>query len=379
MNTSDIQPTLSLGFRAWAALPALGLALWAGTSTSVAQGCVALRGTGMCHMEQFAQPADADLTGGEWLATLGFRWFNSDRHFRGTHEETQRFANGTEVINDTYIWNLGIQYAFTPRWSLALDLPFVYSTRSSLYEHPGMGRHTTSAGGIGDIQLTPYVWLWDPAKRVKGNIQLGLGLSAPSGDYNAQSTFYTTNGPVVGPVDQSIQPGTGGWGFTTTVTAYREIFKYTTVFVNGTYLFNPQDVNGTPTQNGPGGFRRRNPYEQVMSIPDQYFGQGGVMYTIVPKWGLSLGMGARIDGVPAEDALGDSNGFRRPGYAIAVQPMLQWMKSRYNFSLATPVAVYRDRTQSVADKRWTQDTGIYRHGDAAFADFSVIASFSVAF
>jgi hypothetical protein len=116
-----------------------------------------------------------------------------------------------------------------------------------------------------------------------------------------------------------------------------------------------------------------------MSIPDQYFGQGGVMYTIVPKWGLSLGMGARIDGVPAEDALGDSNGFRRPGYAIAVQPMLQWMKSRYNFSLATPVAVYRDRTQSVADKRWTQDTGIYRHGDAAFADFSVIASFSVAF
>jgi hypothetical protein len=379
MNTSDIQPSLSLGFRTWAALPALGLALWAGTSTSVAQGCVALRGTGMCHMEQFAQPADADLTGGEWLATLGFRWFNSDRHFRGTHEETQRFANGTEVINDTYIWNLGIQYAFTPRWSLALDLPFVYSTRSSLYEHPGMGRHTTSAGGIGDIQLTPYVWLWDPAKRVKGNIQLGLGLSAPSGDYNAQSTFYTTNGPVVGPVDQSIQPGTGGWGFTTTITAYREIFKYTTVFVNGTYLFNPQDVNGTPTQNGPGGFRRRNPYEQVMSIPDQYFGQGGVMYTIVPKWGLSLGMGARIDGVPAEDALGDSNGFRRPGYSIALQPMLQWMKGRYNFSLATPVAVYRDRTQSVADQRWTQDTGIYRHGDAAFADVSVIASFSVAF
>ncbi|MFZ9856134.1 MAG: hypothetical protein ACO3I0_13545 [Limisphaerales bacterium] len=379
MKPSDIQAPLSLGLRTWASLPALGLALWAGTSTSVAQGCVALRGTGMCHMEQFAQPADADLIGGEWLATLGFRWFNSDRHFRGTHEETQRFADGTEVINDTYIWNLGIQYAFTPRWSLALDLPFVYSTRSSLYEHPGMGRHTTSAGGLGDIQLTPYVWLWDPAKRVKGNIQLGLGLSAPSGDYNAQSTFYTTNGPVVGPVDQSIQPGTGGWGFTTTITAYREIFKYTTVFVNGTYLFNPQDVNGTPTQNGPGGFRRRNPYEQVMSIPDQYFGQGGVMYTIIPKWGLSLGMGARIDGVPAEDALGDSNGFRRPGYSIALQPMVQWMKGRYNFSLATPVAVYRDRTQSVADQRWTQDTGIYRHGDAAFADVSVIASFSVAF
>ena len=57
----------------------------------------------------------------------------------------------------------------------------------------------------------------------------------------------------------------------------------------------------------------------------------------------SSDLGARIDGVPVEDALGDSNGFRRPGYAIAVQPMLQWMKSRYNLSLATPVIVkYRD-------------------------------------
>ena len=133
MNTSAIQPTLLLRLQTWAALPTLALALWTGTSTSLAQGCVALRGTGMCHFEDFAQPADADLARGEWLATLGFRWFNSDRHFRGTHEEPQRYRDGTEVINDTYFWNLGIQYAFTPRWSLALDVPFVYSTRSSLY------------------------------------------------------------------------------------------------------------------------------------------------------------------------------------------------------------------------------------------------------
>ena len=36
-----------------------------------------------------------------------------------------------------------------------------------------------------------------------------------------------------------------------------------------------------------------------------------------------------------------------------------------------PIAVYRNRPQSVADKRTTADTGVYRHGDAAFADFFV--------
>ncbi|MBN9689722.1 MAG: transporter [Verrucomicrobia bacterium] len=350
-------------------------ALWESTPAVQAQGCVAIRGTGMCHFDQFAQPADADLTRGEWLASLGFRWFQSDRHFVGDVDQNRK-ERGNQVINNSYFWDLGVQYAINPRWSVALTIPFVYSTRSSLYEHPGAGRHETSAGGLGDIQLTPYVWLWDPAQRPKGNIQIGVGLSAPSGEYDATDTFFTVDGPVTGYVDQSIQPGTGGWGFTFNITAYRELLPRLTGFVNGTYLFNPEGINGTPTRTGS---TRRNPYEQVMSIPDQYFGQGGFIYTVAPKWGLSLGVGARIDGVPAEDVFGSSDGFRRPGYAISVEPLVQWMKGRYTFSLATPIAVYRNRTQSVADQKWGAEQGRYIHGDAAFADFSVLANLAVSF
>jgi hypothetical protein len=40
----------------------------------------------------------------------------------------------------------------------------------------------------------------------------------------------------------------------------------------------------------------------------------------------------------------------------------------------SPVAVYRNRERSLADSRWTTDIGIYRHGDAAFADFLVQAT-----
>jgi hypothetical protein len=186
---------------------------------------------------------------------------------------------GNEVVNDSYFWDLTAQYAITPRVAVSLTIPFVYSDRSSLYEHDRVNRYTTSAGGIGDVQFVPSVWLWDPAKMPKGNIQVGIGFAAPTGDYQATDTFITADGPVTGYVDQSIQPGTGGWGIVWSLTAYREVVPRLTAFVNGAYLSYPGDVNGTPTRTGT---VRRNPYEQVMSIADQYFGQGGFMYTVAP-------------------------------------------------------------------------------------------------
>ena len=44
-----------------------------------------------------------------------------------------------------------------------------------------------------------------------------------------------------------------------------------------------------------------------------------------------------------------------------------------------PVAVVRNRTQSVPDKIKTDLTGIYTQGDAAFADLSVSIGMSVRF
>jgi hypothetical protein len=39
----------------------------------------------------------------------------------------------------------------------------------------------------------------------------------------------------------------------------------------------------------------------------------------------------------------------------------------------------RNRTQSVTDKENSEITGTYRHGDAAFADYSINIGFSVKF
>ena len=345
-----------------------------GAWNAYSQGCIAVRG-GACSAGLHGLDTHTGyLQEGDWQLSLGYRWLHSDRHFRGDHEEPERQEGETEVINDSHFFDVTLQYAITPRYSVALTLPFVYSDRSSLYEHDRVNRHHSSAGGLADVRLLGYAWFWDPDDLPKGNILVGIGPKFPTGDHEATDLFYAApDNPVIGYVDQSIQPGDGGFGFAVDMFAFRELFEGTSLYAQGTYLFNPEDVNGTPTRTAR---PRGNPYEDVMSITDQYLARAGVNYAVWPAWGLGLSLGGRIEGVPVEDALGSSNGFRRPGYAVSIEPGISWMKGNFNSVITTPVAVYRNRQRSVADKRWTEDTGIHRHGDAAFADFTVNSSIS---
>jgi hypothetical protein len=91
----------------------------------------------------------------------------------------------------------------------------------------------------------------------------------------------------------------------------------------------------------------------------------------VTKGSLMLSAGMRIEGIPAEDIIGGSNGFRRPGYLVAVEPVIAYKIKNTQIYLSTPYAVERNRTQSVPDKNRTRITGVYAQGDAAFADYSI--------
>jgi hypothetical protein len=70
------------------------------------------------------------------------------------------------------------------------------------------------------------------------------------------------------------------------------------------------------------------------------------------------------------DLIGPSEGFRRPGYAVSVEPSLMYVHGKSAISLGVPFAVYRNRLVSVADEA----NGT--HGDAAFADYLILVGFS---
>lgn len=316
-----------------------------------------------------------DATGGlnKWQVSLGYRYQRSDRHFQGTHEEPHRQAEGSEVINTVNLMDLGIRYNFNPRWSLSVGIPYLYADRSSPIRDADrvvVDRSVVSAREIGDITAVGRYLLWDPVTQPKGNVSIGLGVKFPTGDYDVEDTRERLGDDgervrTVETVDQSIQPGDGGWGAIVDMAAFRQLGstgEYA-LYASGAYLINPEGTNGTPT------FRSRES-EGIMSIADQYLLRTGVFASPASWKGFGAGLGARWEGVPVHDLFGSSEGFRRPGYAISVEPSLTWSRGAHSVSLSVPVAVQRNRQRSVPDM---QEEG--RHGDAAFADYVVLLGY----
>jgi len=349
-----------------------------GISSGVgAQGCVAIRSVGgMCTMDH----ADhADTTAKKWLFNANNRYYNSFRHFVGEAEQKQRVDQGTQVINHAYTMDLAVTRIINNRWSVAVDVPIISNTRSSLYEHGGKERHTTASFGLGDIRFTGYYWLLDPAKTRKGNVQIGLGIKLPTGDYKYTDRFYTaTPGTtIVGPVDQSIQLGDGGTGFTTEVNAYYNLGRTVNLYANFYYLINPREQNGTSTARGgtPSATALANGSD-VMSVPDQLMLRGGANFVFSR---VTLSAGLRNECLPVHDLIGGSLGFRRPGYIISGEPGITYAFKKLNVYAFVPIAITRNRTQSMADKITTANTGKYTQGDAAFADYAINVGLSFRF
>jgi len=328
----------------------------------LSQGCVAIKGTnGIC-----TRPSDFK----GWELNLNNRYFKSYKHFIGTEEQKQRVEEGSNVINHSYELDISAVRTFNSRWSMGLTLPIMDFSRSSLYEHDGKTRHTTNSFGLGDARIAGYRWMFDPKKAHKGNLQVGLGIKLPTGNYNYQDYFYKkVDSSVLGPVDQSIQPGDGGTGITLELNGFYNFSHKVGVYANGFYLSNPREVNGTSTTRGSAPSASAKKYNtDVMSVPDLFMARGGAAVMVNQ---LTFAGGIRIEGLPSSDLIGGSRGFRRPGYIISAEPSVTWVTKRAAFNLAVPIALVRNRTQSDSDKRRTADTGVHQQGDAAFADYLI--------
>ena len=268
-----------------------------------------------------------------------------------------------------------------------VDVPISNNVRSSLYEHGLVNgtyvkreRNSTSSFGIGDIRFVAYRWMLDPAKSTKGNIQLGLGIKLPTGDYNYKDYFYNVgpNGTKeLRPVDQSIQLGDGGTGFTFEVNTFYNFIENFGVYGNFYYLINPREQNGTRTYRETLASRLAN--EAIMSVPDQYMFRAGFNYSVNQIKGLSLAAGARLEGIPVNDLVGGSGDFRRPGYIWSVEPSVNYEYKKVVVFASVPFAVVRNRTQSVTDKENSATTGTHVQGDAAFADYTINIGISTRF
>lgn len=300
------------------------------------------------------------LDKGRWQVSVGFRKQRSHRHFVGTEEQHQRATLGTEVVNNVYLFDVAVTYAINRRFNITAAVPFQTATRRR-----GTSPQIFHSMGIGDISVMGRMWLLKSPNESGHNISLGIGVKLPTGKANVEDTVPAANGngTVTQIVDQSIQLGDGGWGIPLDMQAYKR-FGRTTVYVSATYLLNPRDTNGVRTGRG-------RASEAIMSVADQYLVRVGISRPVPRTRRFAFTIGWRIEGVPVRDLLGKSNGFRRPGYGMAIEPGLQYFRGRDTWSVAVPIAAGRNRKRSVSDIL-VGNPG----GDAAFADYMILASYS---
>ncbi len=332
-----------------------------------AQGCVAIRHFSSC----VGNSLENNLLGkGDLQVGMNYRYFKSFRHFRGTEEEPDRVANNSEVINHSHAWDFFLTYGISDRFYTSITIPTVINARSSLYEHGREERNSTYSRGLADIRAGIGYWLLDPIENPEGNIAVGLGIKLPTGNYNATDIFYNVGpegSPEVRPVDQSIQPGDGGFGLTLDFQFYQKVATGLFAYGGGFYLLNPRETNGIRT------FRETlSPIlenEAIMAVPDQYSVRTGLSYSLSDV--ISASMGARFDAVPVKDIIGGNEGFRRPGNVLSLEPGIAYIHQNFTLNLNVPLALRRDRPQSVTDRQTEISTGTPRNGDAAFADYLI--------
>ena len=305
-----------------------------------------------------------------WTASVAHRWQYSDRHYIGDSEQSFRQEENSEVINDVHIVDLSVAYQINKRFAATLSVPFSFASRRGSIRNENIqneygrdlviGHYWTHAYGLSDIKLLFTGWILDPEKSQKGNVSFGLGVKFPTGEKDVEDVriedYDEATGQLISeirPVDNSIQPGDGAWGFITDLYGFIQPAERLTLFASGTYIFEPETDAGVSAGN-----------DRVWSVTDSYLFRLGGGYEFLPQYGFSFTLNARLEGTPSQDVFGHDAGRRRPGYAVSIEPGIAFVKNGWFASFSAPIAVYRNREED-----FTGD-----EGDAAFADFMTLLS-----
>ncbi len=330
-----------------------------GIGNGIRAGCVAAH-SNQRSMDELVRSLDGGTKYGWSIHNLtvdiGYRFFNSNKYFIGDQE----IARPNAIRNHQNIFDVGVEVPFHSAMELCCGCPVFNGTRNQLYSPTGIFQ----VSGIGDLTLGAQRWIFRPPTEFGGDIAVSASVKIPTGINNATGSALYKGRDRKGngrPVDAA-----GRWRMGTDPRSpgYKSLWRRSDLYGQAQYLFNPRDTNGVPTF-------RSQPGQRVMSVADQYLYRMGVSQGMPKLRGVALSLGVRGEGVPVRDLLGDSNGFRRPGSVISLDPGLMVNVRRTTLSVNGPWALRRDRPPSVPEI--ANNT---KNGDAFFADYTVIIGLS---
>ncbi len=155
-----------------AAVPAaLFVSLFCLQPVAQAQGCVAahspqpvISGLDPTNSATIAHSAGTNFIHG-LTVSAGYRVYNSYKHYVGTVYQAQRQANHNAIVNHVNLFELDLNYQFTPRLSAIATIPALDASRHG-QSSPNNVYHSS---GLGDITVGMQTWVWRPRRqRVTG-------------------------------------------------------------------------------------------------------------------------------------------------------------------------------------------------------------------
>ncbi len=313
---------------------------------------------------------------GETQVTVTTRNLKSTDHYSGDVEQTQRQTLGTYVVNVQHAIDVAVSRSLTERLSMSIGAPFVaasWGIPSPTAPVPGP-RANENAHGLGDISVSGRYWLLPTDRFTTGNISAGAGVKMPTGNEGYMDTYPDRNGNNNQPryVDQSAQPGDGGWGLTLELSGFKRLPR-AQLFGSANYLVNPRVMNGTTSgainRLPPNTQATGNPARFYNSVPDQFMARVGAAVPI-SRTGFAASLAWRTEGMPRYDLIGASHGFRRPGIEMFIEPGFSYAKGSQIYSVQVPIAYYRNRFP---------DPYTGASGDATFPNYIVLASYGYRF
>lgn len=314
----------------------------------------------------------------ETQVSLVYRYLHARRHFKDGNVEV--IPPGPHVTLNTL--DLSFTHQLNLRNSLSLSIPYIRGAFNRGFRLSGPNARSVSrTSGIGDVALSFRRWVLDPATHVGGNYRLAFGVKFPTGNYKARNdrpvNIGTSDNPIAGVrssnADVAIQPGDGGFGLIFGFDGFKRVLEDNVLYAEATYLANPREDNDMNNQEfGSGPYVPNN----RSSVPDYYLARLGVAFPRPFGWGnVATSFGLRIEGQPVHDLIGPSGGFRRPGYTLAIEPGLSYARWKSLWSLSVPITIRRVRYNSVDEDLAGRTSAV----SAAFADYNILAGYSVRF
>jgi hypothetical protein len=314
------------------------------------------------------------LQKGEWQVGAAYRQFKADTQYQRASLSEPVSSLRTNVISKMRFAEFSGTYALSQQWNVSVSVPLIVasSNRALPSSAAGSPRFVQSSAGFGDVVVSARHWFMDCASNPDRNFSIGFGVKTPSGSSNAQDLFPNAQGADIRQrvVDQSIQLGDGGWGMLLSTEGFKSFGK-ATLFGSAVYLFAPRTQNDTPSPRSmlvPAGPSAVDPKERYNTVSDSYLVRGGVGVPFPRLAGTALLLAGRIEGVPVNDILGATNGFRRPGYFLTVEPGINFSNGRTTLALSAPIRAHQNVKDSLGFRR-----------DSTFADYMILMSVTYRF